>query len=182
MNPSTQTSDGLSEGRPSDTSLGTFVKELAVTLREVNSLDGVLNENVHIGVETADDRSLVLQPPVAAEADNYVVIPATEGNADTATAAVPSAASGSNTVIAAPIHAPRWYAVVVGRNPGIFQGSTDIPSNIDRIPGGLALKFETEAEARAKFDDRLRAGLVKRVNLVISEAVVSFDEYHAAHQ
>ncbi|KAF8910499.1 hypothetical protein CPB84DRAFT_1842506 [Gymnopilus junonius] len=107
MNPSTQMSDGLSEGRPSDTSLGTFVKELAVTLREVNSsvmlmtqyiVDGVLNETM-------------------------------EGNADTATAAVPSAASGSNTVIAAPIHAPLGMQLSLAVTPAFFKGPlTSLPT------------------------------------------------------
>ncbi|KAF9471716.1 hypothetical protein BDN70DRAFT_938744 [Pholiota conissans] len=44
--------------------------------------------------------------------------------------------------------APRWYAVLVGCQPGVFCGAHSITSNTDRIPGSNVPRCDTEAEAQ----------------------------------
>ncbi|KAF4609586.1 hypothetical protein D9613_012565 [Agrocybe pediades] len=55
-----------------------------------------------------------------------------------------------------------WYAVTVGRNPGVFCGPESVQSNIYRIPGGYAKRCDTHEEAVAVFETALDAGLVER--------------------
>ncbi|PPQ88158.1 hypothetical protein CVT26_012707, partial [Gymnopilus dilepis] len=67
----------------------------------------------------------------------------------------------------------RWYAVVVGRDPGVFNGSSSITSNVQRIPGAQVVKCISEAEARQIFETALDAGQVEKVELVLNRSTLS---------
>ncbi|KAF9472581.1 hypothetical protein BDN70DRAFT_938081 [Pholiota conissans] len=79
------------------------------------------------------------------------------------------ASVGAPTLDNAPIvPATKWYAVLVGRQPGVFCGPQSIPANTYRIPGANAPRFDTEAEAQHVFDTALDGGFVEKVDLVIT--------------
>ena len=64
--------------------------------------------------------------------------------------------------------------------PDIFY-SHNVTPNIERIPGGYAVKCDNEAHARSLFDVYLREDKVKRVEFLVTEHPISFEEWHAAH-
>ena len=82
-------------------------------------------------------------------------------------------------------------AVVVGRDPGVFNGSygqpiklvsshlciylnrSSITSNVQRIPGAQVVKCISEAEARQIFETALDAGQVEKVELVLNRSTLS---------
>ncbi|KAF9462995.1 hypothetical protein BDZ94DRAFT_1309110 [Collybia nuda] len=57
----------------------------------------------------------------------------------------------------------RWYLVTVGRNPGVFRGSSGLMENVHNISGGNPTRFKTELEARSAYSIALEAGVVQRV-------------------
>ncbi|KAG2022575.1 hypothetical protein CC2G_000312 [Coprinopsis cinerea AmutBmut pab1-1] len=60
----------------------------------------------------------------------------------------------------------RWYAVLVGREPGVFCGSATIPENVKGIPGSSVFKCSSEEEAREVYNSARRSGGVERVTII----------------
>ncbi|KAF8065140.1 hypothetical protein FPV67DRAFT_1671424 [Lyophyllum atratum] len=57
----------------------------------------------------------------------------------------------------------RWYAVIVGRNPGVHRGSYHVGANTSGIPGGFAQRYASELTAQAAYNAALASGSVYRV-------------------
>jgi len=66
----------------------------------------------------------------------------------------------------------RWYAVLVGRNPGVFNGPAPI-SNVSGIPGNSFLRFGSKQLAQAAYDEALEHGEVVRVTHVVNRETLS---------
>ncbi|KAG2011575.1 hypothetical protein CC2G_011675 [Coprinopsis cinerea AmutBmut pab1-1] len=60
----------------------------------------------------------------------------------------------------------RWYAVLVGRQPGVFCGSATIPQNVKGIPGSSVFKCTSEEEAQEVYNSALRSRTVERVTII----------------
>ena len=52
-----------------------------------------------------------------------------------------------------PIKAAAWYAVLTGKNPGIYDNINDARNNVQGFPKGFYRKFDTKEEAEACLDD-----------------------------
>ncbi|KAF4617982.1 hypothetical protein D9613_012954 [Agrocybe pediades] len=52
----------------------------------------------------------------------------------------------------------KYYAVTVGREPGVFSSAAGIHSNIINIPRNRCVKYNTEEEARADVIGALASG------------------------
>ncbi|KAF8954075.1 hypothetical protein BDZ97DRAFT_2078483 [Flammula alnicola] len=185
----------LSEVPSSEMSLGAFLRDLSSSLRELNGSVVLMAQSMVDGVVTEALQS-------AADTDAFVVVPESMAPVTTASADAPATAAIANPPMAAVTAASqtsnldpvdmsvhtgtppesRWYAITVGRNPGIFQGSQYVTSNIERIPGGQAVRCENESQARNVFDHHLRSGLVKQVEFIVNETPITFDDYHSTHQ
>ncbi|KAF8868894.1 hypothetical protein BD779DRAFT_1480637 [Infundibulicybe gibba] len=59
----------------------------------------------------------------------------------------------------------RWYAVTVGRAPGVFRGSQDITPNVSGVPGMCVQKYPSQELAEKAYSDALDAGKVVRVEI-----------------
>ncbi|KAJ2915826.1 hypothetical protein MD484_g4586, partial [Candolleomyces efflorescens] len=66
----------------------------------------------------------------------------------------------------------KWYAITVGREPGVYQGSHCVAPNISDIPGGLATRFYSEEAAQDAYNVALSSGKVVRVNVVVTREVL----------
>ncbi|KAF8868417.1 hypothetical protein BD779DRAFT_1683957 [Infundibulicybe gibba] len=56
--------------------------------------------------------------------------------------------------------ADRWYAVTVGRSPGVARGTHNLVPNTSGIPGATAQRFPSKKLARAAYHEALEAGQV----------------------
>ncbi|KDR73874.1 hypothetical protein GALMADRAFT_141646 [Galerina marginata CBS 339.88] len=61
---------------------------------------------------------------------------------------------------------PSWYAVVVGRTPGVVEGSLTIEANVKQIPGAHVARFSTKEAAIDYFNGALNLGQVVRVTYI----------------
>ncbi|PPQ76069.1 hypothetical protein CVT26_004588 [Gymnopilus dilepis] len=195
--PAPPTSDS-SDLQGSDKSLRHFIRDLGTALQDLNSavismteymVDGVINDDFRAVLEEAAARRSGLLVRTQTDPEAFVVI---DGSANPSSDAAPGSASGDNEgngalPPAAPgprVHVPperRWYAIPVGRDPGIFQGAHHVTPNIERIPGGHAIRCDDEAHARTIFDQQLIEHKVKRVTFIVHEEPISFEDWHAAH-
>ena len=83
----------------------------------------------------------------------------------------------------------RWYAVIIGRNPGVYNGSWEPPhclrarihisvrhniaANVSGVPGGFARRYATQDLAQGAYNEALDGGEVTRVTYIISKQVLS---------
>ncbi|KAG6836116.1 hypothetical protein H0H93_011188 [Arthromyces matolae] len=109
-----------------------------------------------------DDQSSIKSYVSVSSDDSF---PATEPDVNR----LPNVASSSTpTVIhSSEDHVPshlRWYAVLVGRNPGVVQGSSKMHASTSGVKGNLAVRFKTEEEAQVKFSRALDENRVVQVN------------------
>ncbi|KAF8880694.1 hypothetical protein CPB84DRAFT_1751353 [Gymnopilus junonius] len=195
------TSSDSSESTSSDKSLGIFIWELAASLHELNNsvllmtqfiIDGVINTDLKSAVEVTAAHSL----SAVTDPDTFIIIlnddqanevapepsHTEDGQSATENLAEPPTVPGSSGISTAPNDVAtcllKWYAITVGCHLGVYQGSTEVTSNIECIPGGFTLKFDTEANAREAFDNHLHAGLIKQVEYVVSETMLRYDHFH----
>ncbi|KAF8877783.1 hypothetical protein BD779DRAFT_1677130 [Infundibulicybe gibba] len=73
----------------------------------------------------------------------------------------------------------RWYAVTVGRDPGVVHGVHNLIPNTTGIPGTAAQRYSSEETAATAYHEVLMAGLVVRVQLTITRCtlgIISDDE------
>ncbi|KAG6809813.1 hypothetical protein H0H92_014635 [Tricholoma furcatifolium] len=63
----------------------------------------------------------------------------------------------------------RWYAVYVGRQPGVYQGFQHVSNNTQGIPGNAQQRCVSEASAWSAFTDALDANRVVRVTMHLQE-------------
>ncbi|KAF8149058.1 hypothetical protein B0H34DRAFT_728251 [Crassisporium funariophilum] len=174
MSSSPQHSTDSSQLIGSEKSLASFVRGMAATVRKLNSsidlltqylADGVINDNLRSVLESIDSQTSDLTlSDVSAPTSTPV---------SAKTSVAPAQESDANAT-----NEGRWYAVAVGRNPGVFRGSQNVTPNVERIPGGFATKHETEAQAKADFDVRLAAGQVQKVELVITRTTLTPETYY----
>ncbi|KAJ3550605.1 hypothetical protein NMY22_g374 [Coprinellus aureogranulatus] len=59
----------------------------------------------------------------------------------------------------------KWYAILVGREPGVYRGSEGVAANLKGVPDNQHKVFGTEQEAVAFYDEALRDGKVIRVTI-----------------
>ncbi|KDR65662.1 hypothetical protein GALMADRAFT_148485 [Galerina marginata CBS 339.88] len=71
-----------------------------------------------------------------------------------------------------PADEAKFYAVLVGRQPGVFHGSDTLKANTEGIPGAQICKFDTEQEAISTFRAALMARKVERVTLFKAERIL----------
>ncbi|KAF8054680.1 hypothetical protein FPV67DRAFT_1682224 [Lyophyllum atratum] len=57
----------------------------------------------------------------------------------------------------------RWYVVLIGREPGVFNGSAGLAENVSGISGGNPSRYSTEALARAAYQQALVGGRVQKI-------------------
>ncbi|KJA29519.1 hypothetical protein HYPSUDRAFT_50880 [Hypholoma sublateritium FD-334 SS-4] len=75
-----------------------------------------------------------------------------------------------------------WYAVLVGRNPGVFYKSHDISANMLRIPGASVVKCHTEEEAESEFQSAVNNGIAEKVNLTETSRYLSMSDLSSLPQ
>ncbi|KAF5367335.1 hypothetical protein D9615_010288 [Tricholomella constricta] len=66
-----------------------------------------------------------------------------------------------------------WYVVKVGREPGVFRGSTGIMDNVNGISGANPERYTTEQDALNVYEKALAAGFVAKVTSVSTRTVLS---------
>ncbi|KAF5372673.1 hypothetical protein D9615_009838 [Tricholomella constricta] len=71
-----------------------------------------------------------------------------------------------------PAASHKWYAIIIGRNPGVFHGPDGVAANVSGIPGGNPARFDTEQQAREAYQAALEQGLVQRVAVVTTRTVL----------
>ncbi|KAJ3545279.1 hypothetical protein NMY22_g2498 [Coprinellus aureogranulatus] len=59
----------------------------------------------------------------------------------------------------------RWYVVLVGREPGVYQGSDSLTSNVYGIPNSMVRKCRSREEAVSLYNHKLHVAGVVRVTL-----------------
>ncbi|TFK44060.1 hypothetical protein BDQ12DRAFT_717249 [Crucibulum laeve] len=67
----------------------------------------------------------------------------------------------------------RYYAVLVGRKPGVFTGSNGVAANVLGIAGNVVEKYKTEEEAEAHYLSALNKGQVIKVTVSEMRETVS---------
>ncbi|RDB18286.1 hypothetical protein Hypma_000437 [Hypsizygus marmoreus] len=67
----------------------------------------------------------------------------------------------------------RWYAVTVGRVPGVYQGSDNIVANCSGISGNVAINYPTQEAAVAAYDAALERGEVVQVTLIVTRTALA---------
>ncbi|EDR12085.1 uncharacterized protein LACBIDRAFT_324504 [Laccaria bicolor S238N-H82] len=67
----------------------------------------------------------------------------------------------------------RWYAVLVGRVPGVYRGSHHIGPNVNGISGFVVNRYKSEQEAQSAYDAGLDAGHVVEVIMVETRRVIT---------
>ncbi|KDR82240.1 hypothetical protein GALMADRAFT_135599 [Galerina marginata CBS 339.88] len=68
-----------------------------------------------------------------------------------------------------PAEDSNFYAIYVGREPGVVRGTDTLKANTEGIPGAQVCKFDTEQEAVAAFHAALIAYRVQRVTVLKAE-------------
>lgn len=96
-----------------------------------------------------------------------------------------SAAAADASVVGDSTSAEKWYAVIVGREPGVHCGasvyspiyfsylysfifSATVTSNVQRISGSQVVKCASQAQAQQLFDAALEAGQVEKVASIVT--------------
>ncbi|RDB21625.1 hypothetical protein Hypma_011226 [Hypsizygus marmoreus] len=67
----------------------------------------------------------------------------------------------------------RWYAVTVGRVPGVYQGSDNVIANCSGISGNVAINYPTQEAAVAAYDAALQRGEVVQVTLIVTRTTLA---------
>ncbi|KAF8871240.1 hypothetical protein BD779DRAFT_1555736, partial [Infundibulicybe gibba] len=67
----------------------------------------------------------------------------------------------------------RWYAVIVGRQPGVFCGVHNAVPNVNGIPGACFRRYPTKKLAEEAYSDALDSGRVCQVEVIVTRRVVS---------
>ncbi|KJA14757.1 hypothetical protein HYPSUDRAFT_208437 [Hypholoma sublateritium FD-334 SS-4] len=75
-----------------------------------------------------------------------------------------------------------WYAVLVGRNLGVFYKSHDISANMIRIPGASVVKCYTEEEANSEFESAVNKGIAEKVELKETSRYLSMSDLSSLPQ
>ncbi|KAF9538940.1 hypothetical protein CPC08DRAFT_731181 [Agrocybe pediades] len=142
--------DAASQTSSSEVSLSSSVEKLAASVSAVkNAID-----QLQISIDQ-------LHPDAGASASPSTHIP------DVTTEETP----GSNVSTSVPTlssESTKYYAVLVGRSLGVFIGP---------IPGGQAIKCDTEQEVKAVFDAALDMGQVSRVRYIVSSVVMTRSDF-----
>ncbi|TEB23692.1 hypothetical protein FA13DRAFT_1797877 [Coprinellus micaceus] len=63
-----------------------------------------------------------------------------------------------------------WYAVIVGRQPGVIQGTYNLLENVDRVPGAHFERHRSQGKAKRAYEDAFDKGKVTRITLVRKRA------------
>ncbi|KAG6808014.1 hypothetical protein H0H92_005688 [Tricholoma furcatifolium] len=71
----------------------------------------------------------------------------------------------------------RWYAVFVGREPGVYQGYHNVAHNIQGIPKGAQQRCVSERSAWEAFKQALDAERVVRVTISVQETRLSRQDF-----
>ncbi|KIJ90505.1 hypothetical protein K443DRAFT_126485 [Laccaria amethystina LaAM-08-1] len=66
----------------------------------------------------------------------------------------------------------RWYAVFVGRNPGVYNGAHHVTPNIAGISGGLANRYGSFQEATTAYQAALAAQSVVQVTMTLTRTIL----------
>ncbi|KAF6756415.1 hypothetical protein DFP72DRAFT_894197 [Ephemerocybe angulata] len=122
----------------------------------------------------AVDTPLAVPPAMAEESTASV--------ASTPTVATPEAPAQELPAPAAAVPAiGKWYAVLIGREPGVYPptASRSIDINIKGIPGNNVIKFDTQAEAEEFYKKEMAKGQVMRVNFTCVHQVLRPDQVDA---
>ncbi|PPQ83699.1 hypothetical protein CVT26_005986 [Gymnopilus dilepis] len=154
-----------------DGGLASCLRQLNVSLRDVQSGELVLENTLAyrslIVHGTAIDRlNVVLDRDV--RVTEAVDMPTTQrSSTDNDEPVLVEAPACTNT------DDHRWYAVIVGREPGVFYSTgTVINANVHGIPNSRPVCFPSKEEAQAAFDKALDAHEVQRVELVLNRTTL----------
>ncbi|KAF8867524.1 hypothetical protein BD779DRAFT_1483253, partial [Infundibulicybe gibba] len=66
-----------------------------------------------------------------------------------------------------------WYAVIVGRQPGVFRGVHNAVPNVNGVPGACLRRYSTKKLAEEAYSEALDLGQVCQVDIVVTRHVVS---------
>ncbi|KAG6827158.1 hypothetical protein H0H92_012941 [Tricholoma furcatifolium] len=71
----------------------------------------------------------------------------------------------------------RWYAVFVGREPGVYQGYHNVAHNVQGIPNGAQQRCVSERSAWEAFKQALDGDRVVRVTISVQETRLSCQDF-----
>ncbi|KAG6914736.1 hypothetical protein DXG01_015686 [Tephrocybe rancida] len=111
----------------------------------------------------------------------YTIVPDAVPFTEPTTATVAPGNSSADTLVPIQAFSPadyvpgeqRWYAIIVGRNPGVYQGSHHVPPNTNNIPGYVVQRHNTEALAREAYDTALDRQEVIKVEFYTIRTIVA---------
>ncbi|PPR05143.1 hypothetical protein CVT26_012229 [Gymnopilus dilepis] len=151
-----------------DGGLASCLRQLGSSLRDVHSAIDKLN-----GILDRDTRATD-----ALKAVNEILSDAIDGS----TTHPGSSDTDEPVLVDAPIRPPsddmRWYAVIVGREPGVFYSTgAQINANVHAIPNSRPVRFHSREEAQAAFDKALNAGEVEKVELILNRTTLTRKDF-----
>ncbi|KAF9545792.1 hypothetical protein CPC08DRAFT_769806 [Agrocybe pediades] len=72
----------------------------------------------------------------------------------------------------------RFYAVVRGLEPGVYEDPARVQSMVTGVPGAYPVKFNTREEAEAAYQVALHKGEVARITVVHERLVLTLANVH----
>ncbi|KDR72066.1 hypothetical protein GALMADRAFT_213514 [Galerina marginata CBS 339.88] len=168
-----------------DAVLATCLRQLSFAVQDVqfavNRLHFVVDTDTRVE-DTLRALNVIFSPtdppadvpaaPAASRAgidEDPVIVTASDATDFSSSSSVDATVPGEGTAG----EAIKWYAVVVGRRPGVYRGSASITSNVQRISGSQVLRCGTEAEAEELFNAALDAGQVEKVTSVVTRTAMT---------